>query len=372
MRTLPMMAAILVSSLLVSLGAAAQTKVTEAPFGKTPDGKAVEIYTLQDPTITARIMTYGGIVVSLTTPDRKGHRDDIVLGFDDLDGYTRNGNKAYFGAIVGRYANRIAHGTFTLDGKTYHIPLNEDDNALHGGTRGFDKAVWQARRIPDGVELTHVSPDGDQGFPGRLTARVRYTLRGNALRIGYRATCDQDTVVNLTNHSYFNLSGEGHGNILGDVLRLDAGHFTPVNTHLIPTGELRSVARTPFDFRMPTEIGARINQKNHQLRLAGGYDDNFVLDQPGRLRRAAATVDDPNSGRVLQVFTDQPGIQFYTGNFLDGSIVGKGGHAYVKHAALALETQHFPDSPNHPNFPSTELKHGAEYHTVTIWRFSTR
>jgi aldose 1-epimerase len=349
----------------------AKTQVTKHPFGKTTDGTPVEIYTLKDGTVEARIMTYGGIIQSLKIPDRKGNIADVVLGFDSLSGYEKNPGP-YFGALIGRYANRIAHGEFKLDGHTYTLPKNDGDNTLHGGTRGFDKVVWKAKEIPDGIELTHVSKNGDQGFPGTLTAVVKYTLAGNILHIDYSATTDKDTVVNLTNHSYWNLSGQGNGTILHDEVKIDASHFTPVNTNLIPTGVLEPVAGTPFDFRKLTVIGSRINENNEQLRNARGYDDNWVLDKPAGKLGEAAEVYDPTSGRVLTVWTTQPGIQFYTGNFLDGTIKGKDGKVYVHRAALALETQHYPDSPNQPKFPTTELKPGQRYHEVTEFRFSTK
>jgi aldose 1-epimerase len=349
----------------------AKTQVTKHPFGKTTDGTPVEIYTLKDGTVEARIMTYGGIIQSLKIPDRKGNIADVVLGFDSLSGYEKNPGP-YFGALIGRYANRIAHGEFKLDGHTYTLPKNDGDNTLHGGTRGFDKVVWKAKEIPDGIELTHVSKNGDQGFPGTLTAVVKYTLAGNILHIDYSATTDKDTVVNLTNHSYWNLSGQGNGTILHDEVKIDASHFTPVNTNLIPTGVLEPVAGTPFDFRKLTVIGSRINENNEQLRNARGYDDNWVLDKPAGKLGEAAEVYDPTSGRVLTVWTTQPGIQFYTGNFLDGTIKGKDKKVYVHRAALALETQHYPDSPNQPKFPTTELKPGQRYHEVTEFRFSTK
>ncbi|HUO25761.1 MAG TPA: aldose epimerase family protein [Candidatus Aquilonibacter sp.] len=348
----------------------AATRVTRQPFGKTPDGTTIDLYTLNDGKVEARIMNFGGIIVSLRTPDRNGKMDDIVLGYDSLEPYLTN--PAYFGAIIGRYANRIAHGTFQLDGKTYSIPKNNGDNALHGGTRGFNKVVWTAQQIKDGIELTYVSPDGDQGFPGTLTSTVSYTLHGGALRIEYSATTDKDTVVNLTNHSYFNLAGEGHGDILGDVAKIDASRFTPVDSNLIPTGALKPVQGTPFDFRAPHVIGERIHADDPQLKLAKGYDHNFVLDHPEGELAEAAEVFDPTTGRVLRVLTTQPGVQFYTGDSLDGSITGKHGHVYRQYSAFCLETQHFPDSPNHPSFPTTELKPGEKFHSVTIFEFSTR
>jgi aldose 1-epimerase len=326
------------------------------------------LYSLQDGKVEVGIITYGGIVVSLRTPDRNGKLDDIVLGCDSVEKYETQ--TAHFGGIVGRYANRIAHGSFQLDGKTYSIPKNDGDNALHGGTRGFDKVVWQGKEIPDGVELTYVSRDGDQGFPGTLTTTVRYTLHGSALRIEYSATTDKDTVVNLTNHSYFNLAGQGKGDILGDVLKIDASRMTPVDANLIPTGELKSVEGTPFDFRTPHVVGERINADDEQLRLGRGYDHNFVLDHPAGKLAEAAEVYEPTTGRILHVLTTEPGLQFYTGNFLDGSITGKEGRVYNRRFALCLETQHFPDSPNHPSFPSTELKPGQTFHSVTVFEFS--
>ncbi len=358
---------------LFSMTTEAKTKVTSEPFGKTPDGTPVEIYTLSDGAYEARIATYGGIVVSLKVPDRNGKPGDVVLGFDNVDGYVANFNgpsDAFFGALIGRYANRIAHGSFTLDGKEYSLPLNNGANSLHGGPHGFNNVVWKAKSIANGVELSYLSKDGEAGYPGNLSATVRYTLIKGDLRIEYSATTDKDTVINLTNHSYFNLAGQG--DILNHQLTLHASRFTPVDAGLIPTGELKSVEATPFDFRKPTAVGARINASDEQLHLGHGYDHNWVLDSGGGKLAEAAEVYDSSSGRVLKVLTDQPGIQFYSGNFLDGSIKGKGGKPDELHAALCLETQHFPDSPNHPDFPSTELKPGEHYHTVTIFRFSAR
>jgi aldose 1-epimerase len=338
-----------------------------------PDGTPVEIFTLSDGSYEARIASYGGIVVSLKAPDRNGKPADVVLGFDDLDGYAGNFNStsvAFFGAIIGRYANRIAHGSFTLDGKKYSLPLNNGENTLHGGPHGFNNVVWKAKAVENGVELSYLSKDGEAGYPGNVSAVVRYTLVKGDLRIEYRATTDKDTVVNLTNHSYFNLAGQG--DILSHQLTLHASRFTPVDAGLIPTGELKSVASTPFDFRKPTAIGARISADDKQLVLGRGYDHNWVLDSSGGKLTEAAELYDPGSGRVMKVLTDQPGIQFYSGNFLDGSIKGKGGKPEQLHAALCLETQHFPDSPNHADFPTTELKPGTTYHTVTVYSFSAR
>ena len=358
---------------LATIVADMQGQVTKQPFGKTPEGTPVDIYTLKSGEIEARIITYGGIVQSLKVPDKNGKSADVVLGFDSLDGYTSGPkpNPAFFGAIIGRYANRIGGGQFTLEGKTYHTPQNDGKNTLHNGPKGFDKAVWKAKQIPHGVELTHVSPDGDAGFPGTLTAVVRYTLLGKELKIDYSATTDKDTVLNLTNHSYFNLAGEGNGDILQNQVKINASRYTPVDDNLIPTGELATVTGTPFDFRKPTAVGSRIDNDNEQLKKGHGYDHNWVLDSNGKFSEAAE-VYEPSSGRVLQVLTDQPGVQFYTGNFLDGTVKGKDGKAYPHRGALCLETQHFPDSPNHPKFPTTELKAGRKYHTVTVFRFSAR
>jgi aldose 1-epimerase len=349
--------------------------VTSEPFGKTPDGTPVEIFTLSDGPYEARVATYGGIVVSLRVPDRNGKPADVVLGFDNVDGYLANFNgpaDAFFGALIGRYANRIAHGSFTLDGRKYSLPLNNGENSLHGGPHGFNNVVWKAKPIANGVELSYLSKDGEAGYPGNLSAVVRYTLMKGDLRIEYSAATDKDTVVNLTNHSYFNLAGKG--DILDHRLTLHASRFTPVDVGLIPTGELKSVASTPFDFRKATAVGARIHADDEQLHRGRGYDHNWVLDTDsggGKLGEAAELYD-PSSGRVLKVLTDQPGIQFYSGNFLDGSIKGKGGKPYELHSALCLETQHFPDSPNHPDFPNTELKPSQRYHTVTVYSFSVR
>jgi aldose 1-epimerase len=361
---------------LITMTAGLEAQVTKQSFGKTPDGASVDIFTLKSGAMEARIITYGAIVQTLKVPDKNGKVADVVLGFDSLDDYVQK-NTPHFGGIVGRYANRIAGGKFVLDGKTFSTPLNDGPdpkhpvNTLHGGLIGFDKKVWKAKEIPHGVELTLVSADGDQGFPGTLTAVVRYTLVGKDLKIDYSATTDKDTVLNLTNHSYFDLEGEGNGNILQNQLKINASRFTPINENLIPTGELAPVEGTPFDFRKPTAVGARINDDNDQLKKGHGYDHNWVLDNDGKFAEAAE-VYDAASGRVLQVLTDQPGIQFYTSNFLDGTIKGKSGKAYQQRSALCLETQHFPDSPNHPKFPTTELKPGQTFHRVTVFRFSTR
>ena len=364
---------------LTAGSAVAKSGTTKSSWGKTPDGVEVGLYTLTNKNgMEVAITTYGGAVVSLKVPDRHGTLEDVVLGYDSLDGYVND--KVYFGAIIGRYGNRIGHAKFTLDGKTYTLAKNNGENTLHGGIKGFNKAVWTAKEIPakDGqaLELTYLSKDGEEGFPGNLHVRVVYTLTdSNELKIEYSATTDKDTVVNLTNHSYFNLLGvgPGTGDVLGHVLMIEADKFTPVDSGLIPTGELRDVAGTPFDFRKPTAIGARINDDNEQLKLAGGYDHNFVLRRKlGAPISLAARVVEPASGRILEVWTTEPGMQLYTGNFLDGSIHGKGGVVYTKHMAFCLETQHFPDSPNHPKFPTTELKPGERYHTTTIYKFSVQ
>jgi aldose 1-epimerase len=344
-------------------------------FGKV-DGQSVDLYTLTNAHgVEAKITNYGGIVVSLRVPDRAGRFADIVLGYDKLDDYLKS--TPYFGALVGRYGNRIGKGRFTLNGVEYKLPVNNGENTLHGGVKGFDKVVWNANamqtRIGPTLELTYLSHDGEEGFPGNLSAKVVYTLtNNNELRIDYSATTDKDTVVNLTHHSYFNLAGQGNGDILGHQLMLAADKFTPVDAGLIPTGELRSVTGTPFDFKSATAIGARINNDDEQLKLGGGYDHNWVLNgKMGQLRQAAK-VSEGTTGRAMEVWTTEPGIQFYTGNFLDGTLTGKGGKVYQKRYGFCLETQHFPDSPNQPKFPSTVLKKGARYRSTTIYKFTVQ
>jgi aldose 1-epimerase len=354
----------------------AKTEVTQRSGGKLPDGSDVVIYTLKNEKMEVQVMNYGGYVLSIKVPDKAGKVADVVLGFDDPSGYYQanhaKGNP-FFGPIVGRYANRIAHAKFTLDGNEYTLPKNDGDNTLHSGPDGFHSKLWTGQIIPEGVELKYLSKDGDTGFPGNLAVTVKYILAGSDLKIDYSAKTDKPTVLNLTNHSYFNLSGQGNGTILGDELKLNASRFTPVDSALIPTGELKSVAGTPFDFLKPHTVGERINADDEQLHLAhNGYDHNFVLDRKGNGLSEAAEVYDPTTGRVLQVLTTEPGVQFYSANFLDGSIKGKGGVAYPRNAALCLETQHFPDSPNHPAFPTTTLNPGSEFHSVTVFRFSTR
>jgi len=359
----------------VSSSAQGAPMVKKEAFGTTPDGKAVELYTLTNSHgIEVRVMTYGGIVVSVKTPDKSGHSADITLGFDTLAGYFAN--NPFFGALVGRYGNRIGNAKFTLDGKEYTLAKNNGPNALHGGLKGFDKVVWQAESLQKsseaGVILKYTSADGEEGYPGTLHTTVTYTLDDkNEFSIDYHATTDKDTPINLTNHTYFNLAGEGSGSILGEELMLNADHFTPVDAALIPTGKIASVKGTPFDFTKPTVIGSRINDKDEQLVVGGGYDHNFVINHHGEELALAARVYDPTSGRVLEVDTTQPGVQFYTANFLDG-VHGKHGHIYNKRNALCLETQHYPDSPNKPSFPSTILKPGQTYHEITVWKFSTR
>ncbi|GLY75022.1 aldose epimerase family protein [Actinoallomurus iriomotensis] len=369
------MVGLLASLSAPAVEAASKPDITKEQFGALSDGTKVWRYTLTSGVLRVRIITYGGIVQQLDAPDRHGHRANVVLGFPDLNDYvTKNNPGPYFGALIGRYANRIAKGTFTLDGKTYHLPINNDPNSLHGGTKGFDTKVWTATpdRTGDGVSLRLdlTSPDGDMGYPGTVAASVTYTLIRNQLRIDYRATTDKPTIVNLTNHSYWNLAGEGTGSIYADKLQINASHFTPVDSTLIPTGQIASVARTPMDFRQPTEIGARIRDNFQQLAYGQGYDHNWVLDGSGF--RPAARVIEPGSGRVLSIATDQPGIQFYSGNFLDGTLYGTSGHSYRQGDGLALETQHFPDSPNHPDFPSTVLRPGQTYRTATTFTFSAR
>jgi aldose 1-epimerase len=353
----------------------AKTNVTKQLFGKMSDGTSIDVFTLADGPIQARIITYGATLVSLKIPDKSGKSDDVVLGFDTLDQYVTVSNgtgNPFFGAIIGRYANRIAHGTFTLESKKCSVPRNDGQNSLHGGPHGFNTVVWKGKQIANGVELTYLSKDGEAGYPGNLSVTVRYTLSQSALRIEYSATTDKSTVLNLTNHSYFNLAGQGNGDILNHQLRLNASRFTPVDSTLIPTGELRPVATTPFDFRKSTRIGERINAEDEQLRFGKGYDHNWVLDSSGGKLAESAEVYEPTTGRVLRVSTTQPGIQFYSGNFLDGTLKGKGGATYVHRGGLCLETQHFPDSPNHPSFPSTELKPGQHFHSVTVFSFSSR
>ena len=351
--------------------------VAQAPFGVLPDGGKVSLYTLTNSSgAEVRIINYGAIVVSLKVPDRAGKLRDVVLGYDDLAGYVQD--KAFLGAIVGRYANRIAAGRFTLDGKTYQLDLNNGLHHLHGGAQGFYKKLWKAEKVAGkggpGVKLTYVSKDGEGGYPGQVTLTVTYTLTAdNALRIDYLGTTDKPTLLNPTHHSYFNLSGDPTQTILDETLTIDADQTTAVGAGLIPTGKLADVAGTPLDFRQPTRIGARIDAGDEQLVLGKGYDHNWVLrrNQHGGGVNKAAEVFDARSGIVMQVFTDQPGLQFYSGNFLDGTIHGKQGVVYQRRTALCLEAQLFPDAPNHPSFPSAVLRPGHRYKQTTIYRFST-
>lgn len=349
--------------------------VERSSFGTTPDGHAVDLYTITNSHgLEVRTINFGGIIVSLKVPDKSGALADVVLGFDDLQGYLEN--KPYFGAIVGRYANRIANGKFVLDGVEYHLAKNNGPNSLHGGLKGFNKVLWHAEPFSNkqgaGVIYTYTSPDGEEGYPGNLKTKVTYTLTNqNELEVDYEATTDKATPINLTQHSYFNLAGEGSGDVLNHVLMLKADRFTPVDKNLIPTGELRAVKGTPLDFTTPTAIGARINDDYEQLVIAGGYDHNYVVNRKSNDLVLAARVSEPKSGRTLEVYTTQPGIQLYTGNFLDG-IKGKHGHAYQKRDAFCLETQHFPDSPNHPEFPSTILRPGQTFHSRTVFKFSAK
>jgi len=354
------------------------------PFGMTHRGEAVSLYTLKNAHgMQAKVLDYGGIIVSLRVPDRNGRLDDVVLGFDSLGDYERG--SPYFGAIIGRYGNRIARGRFTLDGRTYTLATNNGPNHLHGGVRGFDKVIWSVTPFQQsdsvGLVMNYTSPDGEEGYPGTLRATVTYTLTDkNEFIFDYQATTDRPTPVNLTQHSYFNLAGDGKGEILGHVVTLNADRFTPVDSTLIPTGEMKSVAGTPFDFRTSTAIGARIDRNDEQLRYGRGYDHNFVLNKGGRGGKGgiegdvtlAAHVYEPTTGRVMEISTTEPGLQFYSGNFLDSTLRGKQGVVYGRRSGFAMETQHFPDSPNKPAFPSTILRPGEEYRSRTIYRFGVQ
>lgn len=340
------------------------------PFGNMPDGTPVERFTLTNANgVELKAISYGGIITSLRVPDRAGKLDDVVLGFDTLDPYLKN--DPFFGAIIGRYGNRIAKAQFTLNGKTYKLAANNGPNHLHGGIKGFDKVVWAVEPVgSNGLAFTRTSPDGEEGYPGNLRTRVTYTLTDkNELVVEYHATTDKATPVNLTQHTYFNLAGHASGDILGHELMLNADRYTPVDDTLIPTGELAPVQGTPFDFRKPTAIGARINNDHPQLKAGQGYDHNWVLNRKGAGLQLAARVREPNSGRTLEVATTEPGIQFYSGNFLDGTLKGKGGVVYKHRTGFCLETQHYPDSPNQPKFPTTTLEPGADYRTRTVFTF---
>jgi aldose 1-epimerase len=351
-----------------------KTEIKQESFGQLPDGTPVELFTLTNRNgVEARITNYGGILVSLKTPDRKGQLADVVLGYDTLAEYVRR--NPMFGALVGRYAGRIAKAKFTLNGVEYQLARNSGENHIHGGPKGFDKQVWQAKpvRHKDGVALvlSYLSKDGEAGYPGNLAVTVTYTLTNdNALRLDYSATTDKDTVLNLTNHSYFNLAGTG--DVLRHEIMIDADRFTVGDDKLIPTGEVRAVNGTPLDFRQMTAIGARINAPYDQITMARGYDHNYVLKHMPGVLGLAAKVQEPTTGRVMEVLTTEPGVVFYTSNGFNGSLAGKGGQAYVRHAGFCLETQHFPDSPNHPEFPSTVLKKGAKYQATTVFKFSAK
>lgn len=342
--------------------------MSKSLWGKTKDGADVHLFTLASGDIEVRLTDFGAHLVSVRTPDQKGNVADVVLGFDSLEPYLKGAN-GYQGAVVGRFANRIAKGQFTIDGTTYQIPINNGPNALHGGPVGFDRYVWKAEEVADGVEFTHVSPDGDMGFPGTLTARVRYTLKGNTLRLDYSATTDGPTVLNLTNHSYFNLRGDDQGDILGHGVELAADHYTPVGAGQIPTGEIATVAGTPLDFRTPHVVGERINSDFEQLTMARGYDHNFVVNGPAGTLRRAARVTEPEHGRTLTVATTEPGVQFYSGNFLNGTVTGRHGKKYEQRTGLCLETQVFPDAPNHANFPNSVLRPGETFQSTTTFTF---
>ncbi len=372
--------------LTLTLGAAAlagcagvSSKTTPAqisaqPFGATPEGTPVTLFTLRNANgVEARICNYGGIVVSLKVPDRNGQLGDVVLGYDRLEDYIKD--SPYFGCLIGRYGNRIARGKFTLNGRTYTLATNNGPNHLHGGIKGFDKVVWEPKVLatPDGpaLELRYLSKDGEEGYPGNLSVVAVYTLTpDNALKLEYTATTDKDTVVNLTQHSYFNLAGKG--DILGHIVMINADRYTPVDSTLIPTGELPLVEGTPFDFRKPTAIGARINQDNQQLKFGNGYDHNWVISKPMGQFGLQARVTEPTTGRVLEVLSTEPGLQFYSGNFLDGTLTGKGGWVYQFRNGFCMEPQHYPDSPNQPNFPSVVLKPGQVYKHAMMYRFSVQ
>ena len=367
-----LLAVLLVWSAVVAL---AQASVTKETFGKTSAGETVDLYTLRNVNgMETKITNYGGIVVSLTAPDRNGKFADVVLGFNDLESYLTK-NDPYMGAIIGRYGNRIAKGRFKLNGVEYKLAVNNGENHLHGGIKGFDKVIWTGRELKTkagpAVVLTYLSKDGEEGYPGNLRVRVVYTLTNrNELKIDYSATSDKDTVTNLTHHSYFNLAGEGNGDILNHRVIINGNRFVPTDAGSIPTGELKTVAGTPFDFLNATAIGARINQDDQQLKFGNGYDHTWVINgRAGTLRRAAI-VFEQTTGRGMQVFTTEPGVQFYTGNFLNGTLTGKSGKPYPRRSGFCLETQRYPDSPNQPSFPTTTLRRGRTYTSTTIYRFT--
>jgi aldose 1-epimerase len=355
-------------------GPSGELSVARQPFGSVNGVPIEQIVLTNQHGVEVRAITYGGIITSIKTPDRGGALGDIVLGFNSIDGYL--GDQPYFGAIIGRYGNRIARGRFTIDGTEYALATNNGPNHLHGGNKGFDKVIWKADELPGapgevGVSFQYTSADGEEGYPGRLNVRVTYTLNtDDQLAVKYEATTDKATHVNLTQHSYFNLAGEGSGDILKHELTIDADRYTPVDATLIPTGVLAPVEGTPFDFRKQTPIGARIDADTEQNKNGQGYDHNWVLNRTtaAQLQRVAR-VYEPSSGRVLEVSTTEPGLQFYTGNFLDGTLIGKSGKPYGRRGGFCLETQHFPDTPNHPNFPATLLQPGQKYSTQTVFSF---
>ncbi len=360
---------------LLCFTAAHAQQITRSSFG-TADGQSVELFTLSNTNgMEAKITNYGGTVVSLTAPDRNNQYGDVVLGFNDLESYLKG--HPYFGTIIGRYGNRIAKGRFSLNSVEYKLAVNNGPNHLHGGIKGFDKVVWAAKptttKTGASLSLTYVSKDGEEGYPGNLNARVVYTLTNrNELRIDYFASTDKNTVVNLTNHSYFNLAGEGNGDILNHHLTLKSNRFLPTDATSIPTGELRNVRGTPFNFLLPKSIGDRIDQDDQQIKFGSGYDHTWIVNGRMGAMRQAASVYESTTGRVLEVWTTEPGVQFYTGNFLDGTLTGKSGKTYPRRSGFCLETQHYPDSPNQPKFPTTTLRKGAAYRTTTIYRFSAR
>ncbi len=346
--------------------------IDSSSFSTEIDGKKVDLYTLKNKNgMVTQITNLGGRIVSVWVPDAKGNFGDVVLGFNTAKEYS-DASVGFYGAIIGRYGNRIGKGTFTIDSVKYQLSCNNGENSLHGGPTGFYTRVWDAKQIGENkLELTYVSKDMEEGYPGNLKVKVTYELTDdNAIKINYEATTDKTTTVNLTNHSYFNLSGEASGSINDDILFIDANNITPVSESLIPTGELMPVKDTPFDFTTPTVIGKRVSEDNEQLKFANGYDHNFVLNKNGDELKLAAKVKDPKSGRILEVITNEPGIQFYGGNFMAGVDKGKYGHTFNFREAFCLETQHFPDSPNHPNFPSTLLEPGQTYHSTCIYKFS--
>jgi aldose 1-epimerase len=374
-------AAILLAGTMIAAhpGNEANRKMEKQDFGKVSDGKSAELYTLTNKHgMEVAITNFGATVVGIKVPDKTGKSADVTLGHTNAGEY--QSGKGYLGATVGRYGNRIAHGKFSLDGKEYTLPKNDGENSLHGGTVGFNGHMWAARDVStaagEAVLMTYVSKDGEEGYPGNLTITVIFSVPAaeNALKIEYSAATDKDTVLNPTNHSYFNLAGQGNGDILKNEMTIHASRFTPVDSTLIPTGELKKVAGTPFDFTKATAVGARIEHNDEQLKFGKGYDHNWVLDKKAGSTAPSLAVEvyEPTSGRMMSVYTTEPGVQFYTGNFLDGSVTGKDGKAYDHRSALCLETQHFPDSPNHPDFPTTELKPGQKFHSTTIYKFSTR